>query len=153
MIFACIFSLSSCAIVPVYDSIELAPMLEEAGYKVDIVMEEVQEGISGYVHAENRSTGDELYYIYCDNMTAARSVYVYIKSKNQARAAELQLEIDKIEHALYKSEGISAKEKGEYYEKLVERTEELEEVQNYKYGHALNIVWYGTKQAVSDIKW
>ena len=112
----------------------------------------MQEGIVGYIYGHNEETDDEIYYIYCENFFSARSVYNYVDSKQKARKAEIKMEIEKVEYALYKSEGISAAEKGDYYEKYVELTEELAEVEAYSCGYSGNVVWYGTKQAVSDIK-
>ena len=152
MIFVLVFSMASCALVPAYDSDVLVDILENNGYATNDVDEEVQEGITGYIYAYKEETGDEIYYIYCENVNTARTVYSYINSKRTAKINEIKMEIEKIEYALYKSEGVSAAEKGNYYEQLVLRTEELEEVQNYSCGHGLNIVWYGTKQAIRDIR-
>ena len=153
MLLVCVFSVSSCAVVPAYDSGELIEILENAGYKVEKdVTEEVQEGIVGYVYATNEETEDELYYIYCKNIKSARSIYNYVNSKQKAKIAELKMEIEKIEYALYKSEGVSAAEKGDYYEQYVLNSEELEKVQKLTCGHGLNVVWYGTKSAVMTIR-
>lgn len=152
LLLSCAFSMASCSLVPVHDSEDLVLILEECGYKVTDVDEEVQEGIVGYIYGYNSETKDEIYYIYCENIMSAKRIYDYASSKQKAKIAELKMEIEKIEYALYKSEGISAAEKGDYYEKYVEKTEELEEVENYSYGHGFNVVWYGTKQAVADIK-
>ena len=152
LLVACAFSMASCALVPVYDSKDLISILEDAGYRITDVDEEVQEGIVGYIYGYNEETKDEIYYIYCDNIMSAKRIYDYASSKQKAKIAEIKMDIEMIEFALYKSEGISAAEKGNYYEKYVKKTEALEEVENYTCGHGLNVVWYGTKKAVSDIK-
>ena len=152
LLIACALSLTSCFLIPMYDSPELIEILESKGYEITDVDEEVQEGIVGYIYGHNEETDDEIYYIYCENFFSARSVYNYVDSKQKARKAEIKMEIEKVEYALYKSEGISAAEKGDYYEKYVELTEELAEVEAYSCGYSGNVVWYGTKQAVSDIK-
>ena len=153
MLLVCVFSVSSCAVVPAYDSNELIDILESNGYKVEKdVTEKVQEGIAGYIYATNEESGDELYYIYCDNIRSAKSIYDYVNSKQKAKIAELKMEIEKIEYALYKAEDVSAAEKGDYYEQYVLKTEELEKVQNFTCGHGLNVVWYGTKSAVMTIR-
>ena len=85
-------------------------------------------------------------------MKSANSIYEYIRSKQKAKIAEIKMKIDTVEYALYKSEGISAAEKGDYYRQYVELTETLEEIENYTCGRGLKLVWYGTKKAVSDIK-
>ena len=147
-----LFTLTSCAFVPVYNSPELVVVLEKYGYDITDVDEEVQEGIVGYLYGSKKSTGDEIYYIYCEDISSARSVYNYIKTTQKAKIAAIKMEIDKVEYALYKSEGVSASEKGDYYERYVELTEELESIESYTCGHGLNLVWYGTKQAVADIR-
>lgn len=148
----CVFSISSCAVIPAYDSTDLVEILVDEGYEVENIDEKVYEGITGYIHGANESTGDEIYYIYCENIRSAKSVYDYVNSQQKARIAELKMEIEKIDYALNKSEGISAAEKGDYYEQYVIKTEELEEVQSFTCGHALNVVWYGTKSAVMTIR-
>ena len=152
LLVSCLFALTSCSLLPVYNSPELVTVLERYNYEITDVDEEVQEGIVGYVYGFKESTGDEIYYIYCEDISSARSVYNYIKTTQKAKIAAIKMEIDKVEYALYKSEGVSASEKGDYYERYVELTEELEKIENYTCGHGLNLVWYGTKQAVSDIK-
>ena len=72
--------------------------------------------------------------------------------KQKAKIAELKMEIEKIEYALYKSEGVSAAEKGDYYEQYILKTEELKKVQNFTCGHVMNVVWYGTKPAIGIIR-
>ncbi len=146
------FSIMSCAIVPMYDSVDLIVMLKAAGYELTDVNEEVQEGIVGYVYGVREETDDEIFYIYCENSKSAKSIYNYINSRQKAKVAELKMQIEKVEYALYKSEGISAAEKGDYYERFVELSEDLEEVENYSCGHGFNVVWYGTQQAVLDIR-
>ena len=152
LLVACILSLTSCFLVPMYNSPELIEMLENKGYAITDVDEEAQEGIVGYIYGYNEETEDEIYYIYCENIFSASSVYNYVHSKQKAKKAEIKMEIEKVEYALYKAEGISAAEKGDYYERYVELTEELDEIERYSCGYSGNVVWYGTKQAVSDIK-
>lgn len=149
---SCLFSLTSCSLYPIYNSSELINILKKNDYEIEDVDEEVQEGIIGYIYGSKESTGDEIYYIYCEDISSARSIYNYMKSTHKAKIADIKMQIDKVEFALYKSDGISAAEKGDYYERYIELTEELEEIEKYTYGHGLNLVWYGTKQAVADIK-
>ena len=152
LLLACVFSVTSCAILPVYDGDDLIAILKDNGYEIDEIYENVQEGITGYIHGFNAETGDEIYYIYCENIRSGKSVYDYVNSKQKARIAELKMEIEKIEYALYKAEDVSAAEKGDYYEQYILKTEELEDVQNFTCGHAMNVVWYGTKSAVKIIR-
>lgn len=152
LLVACAFSTVSCAIVPAYDSTDLLAILDAKGYSITDVNEEVQEGIVGYIYAVNPETGDEIYYVYCEDFETSRSIYNYISSNHRAKVAEIKMEIEKIEYALYKAEGVTAAEKGDYYERYVEKTEELAEVEKYVCARAINVVWYGTKQAVADIK-
>ena len=153
LLFVCIFSISSCKkIVPAYNAEELETVLENQGYEIVKDVEEVvKEGVTGYLYAVNQETDDEIYYIYCEDASSARSLYNYIKSKQEAKIAELKMEIDRINFAL-DAEEVSAAEKGDYYERLILRSEELEEVENYGIGRGVNIVWFGTKQAIKDIK-
>ena len=152
MLLICAFSVTSCAVLPAYNSSDLVTILINSGYVVDDIDEKVQEGITGYIHGFNAETGDELYYIYCENVKSAKSVYDYVNSKQKAKIAELKMEIEKIEYALYKSEGVSAAEKGDYYEQYILKTEELKKVQNFTCGHVMNVVWYGTKPAIGIIR-
>ena len=152
LLVACVFSLASCAVLPIYNSTDVIYILKNAGYTITDVDESVQEGIIGYIYGNNSETGDEIYYIYCENLKSANSIYEYISSKQKAKIAEIKMKIDTVEYALYKSEGISAAEKGDYYRQYVELTEALEEIENYTCGRGFNLVWYGTKKAVSDIK-
>ena len=135
-----------------YDGNELYARLIECGYEVEEIESTAQEGMLGYYYAERRDTGDSIYYMYFEDTKAAKAMYDYVKSSYKAEVAELELEIEKVEYALYKSEDVSAAKKGKYYEKYVELTEELEELKNITHGQSFNIVWYGTKQAVDDIK-
>ena len=152
LLVACAFSTVSCAIVPAYNSDELLAILEDKGYSVTDVDVETNEGVVGYIYAVKAETGDEIYYIYCEDFASSRSLYNYIDSLQRAKIAEIKMEIEKIEYALYKAEGVTAAEKGDYYERYVMKTEELAEVERYVCARAVNVVWYGTKQAVADIK-
>ena len=152
LILTCVFSIASCNRIPAHDSDSLEEILTSCGYAFVYEHSDAREGMTGYYYAEKAETGDYLYYIYCKNIESANSIYEYEKSKNKAKIAELELEIDKVENVLYKSEGVSAEEKGKYYQKYVELSEALEVVKNYKCGRYMNVVWHGTKQAISDIK-
>ena len=152
LMLSCVLTVASCAVVPLYDSSDLVVILKENGYTVKETFKNVREGVVGYVYAHRIRTGDELYYIYCEDFASANSIYDYVNSKQKTHIAEIKMEIDQIEYALYKTEGLSAEEKGRYYQRLIEKQEELEEVKNYTCGRGLNVVWYGTKQAVLDIK-
>ena len=152
MLLVCIFSISSCAVVPAYHALDLIAILEAREYEITDVNHEVQEGITGYIYGSREDSNDEIYYIYCKNLRSAKSVYDYVNSRHKARIAELKMEIDKIEYVLHKSEGVSAAEKGDYYERLVINSEELEKIQSYSCGHGFNVVWYGTKQAIMDLR-
>ena len=151
-IISVILSLASCAVVPAYNASKLIPILKSNGYELTEVNSEVQDGVVGYFYAYNPDTKDELYYIYCKNFHSANSMYNYINSKQKAKVAELKMEIDRLENLLYKSEGISAAEKGDYYEEYILKTEELDKAKKYDCGYGVNIVWYGTKQAIRDIR-
>lgn len=152
LLFACALGMASCSLVSAYDSSELISVLENKGYEITDVDQTLQEGIVGHIYASKADTGDELYYVYCSDVDTATSLYEYVKAAHKVRMAELNLEIEKIEYALNKAEGLSVAEKGDYYEKYVVKTEELELVSSYTYGRAVNIVWYGTKDAIKDIR-
>lgn len=152
LLLSCVFSFASCSMLPIYNSPELTRILRDKGYEITDVDEEVQEGIVGYIYGYNEETDDEIYYIYCENFKSAKSIYDYISSKQKAKVAEIKMEIDKVEYALYKSEGMSASELGDYYERYIELSEELKEAEKYTSGRGFNLVWYGTKQAIADIQ-
>ena len=156
LILASVLAISSChkKILPAYNSDKLITILEAHGYEImeDVEEEQVKEGVTGYIYAVNLETGDEIYYIYCENVSSTNSLYDYIDSKQKAKISELKMEIDKIEYALYKAEDVSAAEKGDYYEQFILKSEALEEAKKYGCGRGLNVVWYGTKQAIKDIK-
>ena len=61
------------------------------------------------------------------------------------------MNIERIEKIL-NSENVTPAEKGDYYEEYVIYKEELQEVQRYDCGKGFNVVWYGTKQAILDIR-
>ena len=147
------FSLASCAIFPAYDANNLVSILKSNGYEIlEDVNSEVQDGMTGYIYAYNFDTKDEIYYMYFKNFNSANSMYNYINNKQKAKISELKMENNKLENLLYKSEGISAAEKGDYYEQYILNKEALEEAENYECGHGVNVVWYGTKKAVLDIR-
>ena len=152
LITACVLSLASCAIIPAYDGTELVGILYDHGYEITDVDETVEEGVVGYIHGKKAETGDEIYYIYCENYSVTKSLYNYIDIKQKARIAELKYNIERVEYALYDSKDVTAEQKGDYYELYVNLTEELRAAESYKCGRGINIVWYGTKQAVSDVK-
>ena len=152
LLLACALSMASCAAIQVYDSIDLLVVLQNYGYETKDVEETLEEGIAGYIYGYNSETEDEIYYIYCDTLEMAKKVYDYISTAKAAEKAELEFEIAKIEYALYSSENVNAEEKGQYYENYVKRGEELKKLEDYKCGYKLNVVWYGTKQAIADIK-
>ena len=62
------------------------------------------------------------------------------------------MKIEEVEYMLYKAEGVTAAEKGDYYEEFVKLDEELKEVEKYGCGRGFNVVWYGTKQAIMDLR-
>lgn len=153
LIFSLTMSLVSCAIFPVYDAIKLISILKSHGYEIlENIDSEVQDGMTGYIHAYNSDTKDEIYYMYFKNFNSANSMYNYINNKQKSKISELKMKINKLENLLYKSEGISAAEKGDYYEQYILNKEALEEAENYECGHGVNVVWYGTKKAVRDIR-
>ncbi len=152
MLLICVFSVSSCAVVPAYNSPDLKGILEENGYEFKDEDFENEDGVTGCIYAVKESTGDELYYIYFDNFRSAKTMYNYINNKKKAEIAELKMEIERLEYSLYKAEGVTAAEKGDYYEQYIIKTEELESVQNYTVGRGFNVVWYGTNQAILDIR-
>ena len=145
----CLMSLSSCAIVPVYDSVDLIKILENNGYEIEDVNEPDHKGVVGYIYAHKAD--DELYYIYCKDFATTKAIYKYIKGNLDIKASDLTTQIKDIELKLEYS-GASASDKGKYYEEYILLTEELAEVQNYGCGHGLNVVWFGTKQAINDIR-
>lgn len=161
LILVCILSLASCdkeslrkssKMLFVYDGEDLAPRLRQCGYEVEVIESTAQEGLVGYIYAERPDTEDVLYYMYFVDVNSAKSMHEYIKNLYKAKISEKEFEIDKIEYVLYKSEGVSAEEKGKYYQRFIELSEELEEIKSITYGQSINIVWYGTKQAVNDMK-
>ena len=148
LLIASIFSLASCSPLVAYNLDDVLFILEWGGYTVENVDIESEEGIVGYIYGEKSDTEDEIYFIYCDDFDSARTLYKYVKNKHKARISELEMEIEKIEFALYKSEGVSAAEKGKYYESYILKTEELERCKDYEYGRYHNVVWYGTESAI-----
>jgi hypothetical protein len=152
LLLACVFSVSSCALVPAYNSDQIQKILVDDGYTLKDVDFENDDGVVGYIYASKESTGDELYYIYFDNFRSAKTMYDYINSKKKAKVAELKMEIERLEYSLFKAEGVTAAEKGDYYEQYINKTEELEAIEKYDTGRGFNVVWYGTKQAISDIR-
>ena len=142
LLVSCLFALTSCSVLPVYNSPELVAVLERYNYEITDVDEEVQEGIVGYVYGFKESTGDEIYYIYCEDVSSARSVYNYIKTTQKAKIAAIKMEIDKVEYALYKSEGVSASEKGDYYERYVELTEQEKKYTVWSKSKGVQVVGY-----------
>ncbi len=151
LILTCLFSLSSCAVVPAYDSDELEKILESNGYDHTINWQVDHEGVVGYVYGFKEKTGDEIYYIYCEGFSSANSIFRYLKSKRNAEISELKMEIEEIEFVL-NSDDVSATDKGKCYAEYVILKEQLEEVQGYNCGRGYNVVWYGTKQALIDIR-
>ena len=145
----CLMSLSSCAIVPVYDSVDLIKILENNGYEIEDVNEPDHKGVVGYIYAHK--VDDELYYIYCKDFATTKAIYKYIKSDLDIKIADLKAQIKEAEWKLEHSDA-SATEKGVYYAEHILLKEELAEVQNYGCGRGINVVWYGTKQAIKDIK-
>ena len=145
----CLMSLSSCAIVPVYDSVDLIKILENNGYEIEDVNEPDHKGVVGYIYAHKAD--DELYYIYCKDFATTKAIYKYIKGNIDIKTSDLKTQIKEVELKLEYS-GASASDKGKYYEEYILLTEELAEVQNYGCGHGLNVVWFGTKQAINDIR-
>ena len=152
LLVTCSFCITSCAVVPAYDASELIPILDRKGYDVEMINEVSEEGISVYLYANNPETGEKLFYIYCEDIRSAQSIYRYINSQRKAKIAEIKMEIEKVEYSLYKGENSTAAQKGDYYEKYLLLKEQLDEVQNYGCGRGLNVVWYGTKQAIMDIR-
>lgn len=152
VLLTCVFSITSCAVFPAYHGDDLTAILEDLGYEVEEVTGITEEGISGCIYAKNPETGDELYYIYCEDFSSARSIRRYVNSQKKAKIAEIKMKMKKIEYKLYKDENVTAAEKGVYYEKYVLLKEELKEVRNYGCGRAVNVVWYGTNQAILDLR-
>ena len=151
LIVVLLLSLTSCAVIPAYDYDKIVVILENRGYTVKHIAMSGEKGIVGYYYATKEDTGDELYYIYCDKIKYAESLYEYIDSQRTAKIAELKMNIERIEKIL-NSENVTPAEKGDYYEEYVIYKEELQEVQRYDCGKGFNVVWYGTKQAILDIR-
>lgn len=146
------FNLSSCIFVPAYDATDLIEILEANGYKITDVEEDTHEGVVGYIYGYRSETGDEIYYLYCKDFASANSIHDYLSSKQKADIAEIKMKIERVEYMLYKAEGVSAAEKGDYYEEYVELKEELAGIERYGCGRGFNVVWYGTDNAILDIK-
>lgn len=153
LVFAFLFSLSSCVLVPSYSGNELLKILESRGYEytVELDLETDHQGVIGYVYGFKEETGDEIYYIYCEGFSSANAIFRYLKSKRNAEISELKMKIEKVQFML-DSDDVSAADKGKYYEEYVILKEQLEEVQGYNCGRGYNVVWYGTKQALIDIR-
>ena len=149
LFFVCLFSLSSCAIIPAYDGVDLERILINNGYEIEDVNDTEHTGVAGYIYAHKAD--DELYYIYCKDFATTKAIYKYIKGNLDIKASDLTTQIKDIELKLEYSDA-SASEKGKYYEEYILLTEELAEVQNYGCGHGLNVVWFGTRQAIKDIR-
>lgn len=152
LLLACILSLSSCILVPAYHYNDLEAILKEKEYALSNIDNNSHEGVNRIVHGVNYDTNDEIYYIYCEKFGSAKSIYDYIDSKQKAEIAELKMKIEEVEYMLYKAEGVTAAEKGDYYEEFVKLDEELKEVEKYGCGRGFNVVWYGTKQAIMDLR-
>ena len=149
LIVVCLFSLSSCAIIPAYDGDELKRILETNGYEIEEGYDVDHQGVEGYIYAHKAD--DELYYIYCKDFATTRAIHKYIKGDLDIKIADLKIQIKEVEWKLEYSDA-SAVEKGVYYSEYILLKEELAEVQKYGYGRGINVVWYGTKQAIKDIR-
>ena len=152
MILVSLFSLASCALFPVYNSLDLESMLQGYGYIVDTVDGNLNEGITGYVHAYKTDSDDYLYYIYCENLSTANKIYKYFKTQNEAEVAALKMKLERASYALNDATDIDGSKKLNYFEIYLDAQYELEKAENFKCGYFANVVWYGTKQAVADIK-
>lgn len=151
LVLICLVNLSSCFLIPAYDNNELVKILNANGYEYSTNWESDHNGVIGYIHGSKEETDDEIYYIYCEGFSSANTIYNYLKSKQNADVSELKMEIESIELVL-DSDDVSPADKGRYYEEYVILKDQLEDVQRFGCGRGLNIVWYGTKQAILDIR-
>lgn len=149
LIVACLFSLSSCAIIPAYDGDDLKRILRRNGYEIEEKYDVDHQGVAGYIYARNGS--EMLYYIYCNDYFTTKTIYKGTCSELDVWVSELQIEIKEMEAKL-NSPDISASEKGKCYERYLILKDELERAQNFGCGHGINVVWFGTKQAIKDIR-
>ena len=151
LILACLFSLSACAVVPAYNYGDLVRILEKKGYETSYKGYGDYAGIDGYLYAYNSKTGDELFYIYCNSLSMASTIYKYIKSDRDIEISYLKMEFMQGVYEILFS-NTTASEKGDRFEDVVHAVWDYVEVKEYTCGHALNVVWIGTRQAVRDIR-
>ena len=151
LILTCLFSLSSCAVVPAYNYVDLVIILEKQGYETSYEGHSEYEGIDGYLYAYNSETGDELYYVYCNSFSMSNTIYEYIKSSREMDISSLKMEFIQNVYAILFGYTTAA-EKGDDFENIVHIVWNYVEIQEYGYGHVANVVWFGTKQAIKDIR-
>ena len=152
LIMTCFLFSTSCSLVPAYDYDDVEDILEEKRYEISDIDDGSYEGMNGFIHGVKENTEDEIYYAYFKDISSAKAFYNYVNNKQKAKISELKMEIEKIDYLLHKAEGVTAAEKGKHYEKYVELSEVLDEIERYTCGRALNVVWYGTKQAIMDLR-
>lgn len=155
LLFVCIFSLASCSYVPELDINNAKKTLRYLEYDVKVVNgdELLSSGIIKYVYGVNAKKDDEIYIIYCENSKIARSVYDYVKKAHDAKIAEVELEIDMIKFSIDHEENLTSYKKSYYTNLLSEKMSLLSDYESYVYGWYTDVVWYGTKDAISDSKW
>lgn len=152
LILACIFALSACASQNINgDYSDVRQNLIDQGYNVVDLETPYQYEILSCLHATMYVDGEleEVYVIYCSSSGMANSVYEYVKNKYNHEKSELEMKEKILEYG-YKTADIDSEAKVEHYSNYLSVKEQLERYDRYSYGRNVNMVWYGTKQAIAD---
>ena len=155
MIFACIFSLSSCfGDKPELDIGKAEDALEDEDYSVTVVDDEdmLSPGMVERLYAYNDD--DTLVIVEFENSKTATLFYKSKKLDIEQEIEALKLEIKYLEHILDEySRDIDRDDEDDYKDELKDLKKELSELQDeYVVGKSGKIVYYGTKDAVEDSK-
>ena len=153
MIFACIFSLSSCfGPKPELDIGKAEDNLEDEDYTVNVVDDEDLLG-PGQVERLYAYNGDDsIAIIEFENTKTAKLYYKQLKLERDQEIEEIKLEIKYMEHILDEySKDLDSEDEDDYKDRLKDLRKELEEAEEEDlFGRSGKIVWYGTKDAVED---
>ena len=153
MIFACIFSLSSCfGPKPELDIGKAEDNLEDEDYTVNVVDDEDLLA-PGQVERLSAYNGDDsIAIIEFENTKTAKLYYKQLKLERDQEIEEIKLEIKYMEHILDEySKDLDSEDEDDYKDRLKDLRKELEEAdEEVLFGRSGKIVWYGTKDAVED---
>lgn len=152
LLLACIVSLSACASKTIEgDYADVKKRLQQSGYNVIDLETPYEYEILSCMHAFMDVDGkiEEVYVIYCSTATMANKVYEYVENKYNYEKSELEMK-EKILKYAYNTADIGSESKVEHYSNYLEVKEQLKRYDRYSFGRNVNMVWYGTKQAIAD---